>query len=163
MVKMKFLFVLVAIGATTFANAQPPALAPLLTDYYNVKDALVRSDPAAAATKAAGLFNAVNSADTTALAPDDRKAFLLLKEKLAFEAGRISKTTFINYQRQYFASLSAAMAALARQAHLSETPVFEDYCPMSKNIWLSNETAIRNPYFGNRMLTCGKVTATLKP
>jgi hypothetical protein len=34
---------------------------------------------------------------------------------------------------------------------------------MKKASWLSSEAAIKNPYFGSAMLTCGKVTATLKP
>jgi hypothetical protein len=33
---------------------------------------------------------------------------------------------------------------------------------MKKAAWLSETEEIRNPYFGNDMLECGKVTATLK-
>jgi len=28
--------------------------------------------------------------------------------------------------------------------------------------WLSKEPAIQNPYYGNKMLTCGSVTETIK-
>jgi len=34
---------------------------------------------------------------------------------------------------------------------------------MKKSSWLSNDTSIKNPYYGSSMLTCGKVTGTLKP
>ncbi|RYF82932.1 MAG: DUF3347 domain-containing protein, partial [Chitinophagaceae bacterium] len=36
------------------------------------------------------------------------------------------------------------------------------YCPMKKALWLSNEKAIKNPYYGSAMLTCGKVTETIE-
>jgi hypothetical protein len=55
------------------------------------------------------------------------------------------------------------MATLANEARLSAEPVYEDYCPMKRSFWLSGGQDIKNPYFGNTMLTCGKVTATLKP
>ena len=39
--------------------------------------------------------------------------------------------------------------------------VYYQYCPMAFNnkgaYWLSNQSVIRNPYFGNEMLECGKV------
>jgi hypothetical protein len=160
---MKYLFVLVAMTATTLVNAQQPALSPLLTGYYNVKDALVGGNAATAATKAGELLNAINTVGMSALAPEDRKAFAVLKEKLAFDARHISESTHIDHQREHFASLSANMTALAKQTHLSQQPIYQDYCPMKKTTWLSNDTAIKNPYFGSNMLSCGKVTATLNP
>jgi hypothetical protein len=36
------------------------------------------------------------------------------------------------------------------------------YCPMKKANWLSSSATIKNPYYGNSMLTCGKVVETLK-
>ena len=41
-----------------------------------------------------------------------------------------------------------------------------DHCPMANDgkgaNWLSREKNIKNPYYGKAMLTCGKVTETLK-
>jgi len=34
---------------------------------------------------------------------------------------------------------------------------------MKKAVWLSNEKAIKNPYYGSQMLTCGKVVETINP
>jgi hypothetical protein len=33
---------------------------------------------------------------------------------------------------------------------------------MKKMYWLSSEAAIKNPYYGKMMLTCGSVTETIK-
>jgi len=43
-----------------------------------------------------------------------------------------------------------------------KSKVYEMYCPMVKATWLSNHSEIRNPYFGSKMLHCGKVTREIK-
>ena len=164
---MKHIITVVAVLIATsfFSNlsAQQIALAPVLTDYYNVKDALVNSDTKVTAEKAAELLKDINGVNMSAIPAKDHMAFMSLKDKLAFDARHISESTDINHQREHFTSLSANMATLAKQAHLSEKPVYQEYCPMKKASWLSNDTAIKNPYYGSTMLTCGKVTGTLKP
>ena len=149
--------------AALAVHAQHPTLAPLLTNYYGVKDALVKDDVKAASAAAAQLLAAVETADRSAIPAKDHTAFMDVEAKLAYDARHISESTEIAHQREHFASLSANMATLAKQAHLSDRPIYEDYCPMKKVYWLSSDTTIRNPYFGNSMLTCGKVTTTLKP
>lgn len=164
---MKHIITVVAVLIATsfFSNlsAQQVALAPVLTDYYNVKDALVSSDAKVTAEKAAELLKDINGVNMSAIPMKDHMAFMSLKDKLAFDARHISESTDINHQREHFTSLSTNMVSLAKQAHLSEQPVYQEYCPMKKASWLSNDTAIKNPYYGSTMLTCGKVTATLKP
>jgi len=45
------------------------------------------------------------------------------------------------------------------------TPRYYQYCPMAFDnkgaYWISNETEIRNPYFGEKMLKCGENKDTL--
>jgi hypothetical protein len=164
---MKHIIAVIAVFAMTsvFAhlNAQQIALSPVLTDYYNIKDALVGSDTKAAAEKAAALVKDIDAVDRSAIPAKDHVAFMSLKVKLAFDARHIAESTDLSHQREHFAALSTNMASLAKQAKLSEQAVYQEYCPMKKVSWLSNETAIKNPYYGSSMLTCGKVTGTLKP
>ncbi|HEY4107871.1 DUF3347 domain-containing protein [Puia sp.] len=158
--------VLSVIAITSFfsrLSAQQIALAPVLTDYYNIKDALVAGDAKAAAEKAAGLVTALSSVNMSAIPTKDHMAFMSLQDKLALDARHISESTDLSRQREHFAALSANMAALAKKATLSVQPVYQEYCPMKKSSWLSSDTAIKNPYYGSSMLTCGKVTGTLKP
>ena len=163
---MKHIIAVVAVFAMTsfffHLNAQQITLAPVLTDYYNIKDALVTSDAKATADKAASFLKDITSVDMSAIPPKDHMAFMALKDKLAYDARHISESTDINHQREHFASLSTNMAALAKKATLTDKPVYQEYCPMKKTIWLSNDTAIKNPYYGNSMLTCGTVDATIK-
>jgi hypothetical protein len=151
---------------TTLLFIQPGAksadLAPILNNYYQVKDALVAGDAVAAATAAAGMLKAINGVDMGSMTAADHTAFMAMQDKLAFDARHISESKDINHQREHFMSLSGNLFKLARQVKLSAQPIYEDYCPMKKAYWLSSDTAIRNPYFGSAMPTCGKVAATIQ-
>lgn len=47
-----------------------------------------------------------------------------------------------------------------------EKPVYYQHCPMANKgkgaNWLSKENAIKNPYYGSQMLTCGSTVETIK-
>ena len=143
--------------------AQSSGLPAILTDYYQVKDALVAGDAKAVAAAAGGMLKAINGVDMAALAPKDHQAFMALQDKLAYDSRHISESSDINHQREHFTSLSANLFKLAKQVRLSDRPIYEDYCPMKKAYWLSSDEAIKNPYFGSSMPTCGKVSTTLNP
>jgi hypothetical protein len=143
-------------------NWHQDSLSQLLSLYYQVKNALVNSDPTAASAKAAELLKAINSVDVKALTPSEKKAYPSFQYKLEYDARHIAEVKDLSHQRQHFITLSQNMYALAKSVKLSGQPVYEQYCPMKDAYWLSNETAIRNPYYGNNMLTCGQVKDTLK-
>ncbi len=83
------------------------------------------------------------------------------REGLLKDAAQIAETKDIKHQREHFANLSTNMFALAKALKLSDQPVYQQYCPMKKTSWLSSEKAIKNPYYGSAMLTCGKVVETI--
>ncbi len=154
---MKKIFFLVAFIVTTlvqmsFAQSPTAESTAILTQYYAVKDALVSGNSSLAAAKAVELTKATTDAD---LLEANRVA--LLKD-----ADLIAKTKDLKKQREYFSGLSENMFALAKAQKLSSDPVYKAYCPMAKASWLSSSSAIKNPYYGSSMLTCGKVVETLK-
>ncbi|GAC1313677.1 MAG: hypothetical protein NVSMB24_37270 [Mucilaginibacter sp.] len=164
---MKKIFLFVALTATCsiqilFAqDIKPTALTPLLASYYNIKDALIKSNSGDAASHAGEFLKAVNGVDMKSLPAADMTAFMSLQEKLVFDARDISEGKDIAHQREHFANLSANFFKLAKAVKLTDKPVYYTYCPMKKSYWLSADAGIKNPYFGNQMLTCGKVTETL--
>jgi hypothetical protein len=151
---------------TTFlfiqSNVEQPSQSPILNSYYQVKNALVAGDAGAAATAAGEMLQAVTGFDMQSMTPAGHTAFMNLKDKLAYDARHISESKDINHQREHFTSLSANLIELTKKINLSPMPIYEDYCPMKKAYWLSADTAIRNPYFGPTMPTCGKVAATIQ-
>ncbi|MEO7524102.1 MAG: DUF3347 domain-containing protein [Ferruginibacter sp.] len=137
-------------------------LSTLLNAYYGIKNALVSSNPNAASTKAGELVTAIDAVDMKSLSEADYKAFMGAKVNLKKDGQKISASNKIEAQRTTFSSLSNNFYSLAKTLNLSTNPVYQQYCPMKKMYWLSSEAAIKNPYYGSMMLTCGKVTETLK-
>ncbi|MEO6316216.1 MAG: DUF3347 domain-containing protein [Chitinophagaceae bacterium] len=143
-------------------NTKTTSLSALLNSYLDIKNALVATDAATASVKAGELAKAIEGIDMKALSEADHNAFMPLNEKLAFDARHISESKDISHQREHFSALSNNIYKLAKAVKLSTGPVYQEYCPMKKMYWLSSEAAIKNPYYGKAMLTCGKVTETIE-
>ena len=157
---MKKVFLMLALIAIAFSQnsfaqdstkAQP---SQILNAYFKLKDALVGSNANGAAAYAGDLVNAINSNSVELVNESSRTA--LIKDAVA-----ISQSKDIKLQREKFADLSGNMVELAKTVKLSADPVYLQYCPMKKASWLSSVQAIKNPYYGNAMLTCGTVKETL--
>ena len=125
----------------------------MLASYYNVKDALVKSNATAAAAGAAELVKAITNTGNIELREEKR-------DELLKDANAIAQSKDLKAQRAKFATLSAAMVDLAKTVKFSAEPIYQQYCPMQKASWISNTKAIKNPYYGSAMLTCGSVKAT---
>jgi Protein of unknown function (DUF3347) len=165
---MKKIIITVVLLATvfiqkSFAQLVPPQredstqqyqLSQLLSQYYNIKDALVAGNGNLTSAKAEEFIKTANSIDYKIISEGNINA--LLKD-----ATPISETKDIKMQREHFANLSNNMATLAKAVKLSGEPIYQQYCPMKKANWLSNDKAIKNPYYGNAMLTCGKIVETI--
>lgn len=69
-------------------------------------------------------------------------------------------------QRAHFVTLNENMIAIVMNIKPSDNLLYVQQCPMANNNksakWLSNEKTIRNPYFGDAMLTCGSVVEEIK-
>lgn len=154
------LFTIVSYSQT-FARAAA-SVSPLLANYYDVKNALVNADQKTAALKAIELSAAITSIDLKSVSEPQLQTVKALQAKLAADAKAIAGAKELSAQRTSFASLSANFYELSKTVKLSDEPVYYDYCPMKKSYWLSNEEAIKNPYYGSQMLTCGSVKETLK-
>ena len=77
-------------------------------------------------------------------------------------ASTIADSRSIETQRESFNGLSKNMIALTKNFKLADDTVFVQYCPMADASWLSAEKAVKNPYYGKSMLTCGSVKSEIK-
>lgn len=113
-------------------------------NYLELRTALVNSD-AATAADAAG-----NMAETFT---DERAELRTL-------ATQIAEADELDIQRTYFSALTAEMESLFEDA-LSSGTIYKLHCPMAFDgegaDCYSEVSEIRNPYFGDKMLTCGRV------
>jgi len=134
-------------------------------NYFSIKDALISSNAGTSATKAISMTAAIEAVDMDKLSTEEHNAWMSVTKDLTHSAETISKSKDVQKQREAFTSLSENMYELAKVSKQA-VPVYYQHCPMANNgkgaNWLSKESAIKNPYYGNKMLTCGSVTETIK-
>ncbi len=127
--------------------------------YFELKDALVDSDQEAAVKIASKMAENLRKIDTDTR-PDQVEALQNMREHLtALEAA-----SSIDQQRVHFQRISEALISMARPLGSADQPIYLQYCPMANQnkgaYWLSLESDIKNPYYGEAMLRCGEVRAT---
>lgn len=146
-------------------EAEKQQLEAVYSAYFATKDALVKDDAAAASAKAKVLAKEIEAVDMKAMSSEEHTAWMKVEKNILAQAKRIGETKKIDTQREYFASLSKDMYSLMKVFKYSET-VYLQHCPMYNDgkgaDWLSKENAVKNPYYGSSMLTCGKTTETIK-
>jgi hypothetical protein len=134
-------------------------------NYFALKDALVKTDAGTANAKAATLLASLNAINMGKMKMDEHNAFMKVEKALKADASTISTNKDVAAQRAAFSNLSNNMIALIKVAKATET-VYVQHCPMANDgkgaDWLSKENAVKNPYYGNMMLTCGKTVETIK-
>lgn len=133
--------------------------------YFSLKDALVKDNSKQAAIKGKELLDVLTEVKMEKLGDKEHIAFMKQLSGLKTDAGKIADTKDLAKQRDQFTSLSAKMYELMKVIRPSY-PVYLDHCPMFNDgkgaDWISKESAIKNPYYGSQMMSCGKVKETLK-
>ena len=136
-------------------------LQPVLDNYFLLKDALVKTDGKTAATKAKELLTSIEAVKMETLKMDVHMVWMKVWKDLTADAKSISETQDIKKQRDFFKSLSKNTYEVIKVSKPTEA-VYYQYCPMQDANWLSKENAVKNPYYGSQMLTCGKTVETIK-
>ncbi len=147
----------------------------LINSYYTLKNALVAGKGDSANISAAQLVTTTDSLksflynnyskDDTVTVYDKLHTFL---DTIISQAKIIAATSDATCERQRlpFGTLSSAMYGLLKNVDLKNARVYQEYCPMAYNEkgahWLSDDSDIKNPYFGKKMLECGEVTDVIK-
>jgi copper chaperone CopZ len=134
--------------------------------YFSLKDALVKTDGGAASANAAAMLAAIDAVDMSKLGAEEHTAWMAAEKKLKSDAQHIKENKDPEHQREHFITLSKTIYDLIKAAKPDET-VYYQFCPMANDgkgaNWLSKESAIKNPYYGSKMLSCGKTVETIKP
>lgn len=140
-------------------------LTGVFTSYISLKDAFVDTDAAKVKTEAANVAQALAKTDMKLLAGAAHNDWMSYMAGLEGALKSMQSSDDIEAQREGFKNLSENLYKSIKAYGLGGTSAFYDYCPMAFNntgaYWLSNEEKIRNPYFGDKMLTCGSVKETL--
>jgi len=110
------------------------------------------------------LQEAIKAVDMNKLASAEHTVWMKVMNNLTADAATIAKSKDVTKQRVAFASLSTKLYELAKVSSFS-SPVYYQHCPMFNEgkgaNWLSKEKAVKNPFYGSQMITCGSTVETL--
>lgn len=150
-------------NAKVSSSKQP--LSSVFQNYFDLKNALVSTDSDTASKNAATLLSSINDVKMDKLEMDVHMIWMKVIKELKSDATIISQTKDITKQRASFIMLSQNMYEMMKITK-TESPIYYQHCPMANNgkgaNWLSTESAVKNPYYGSQMLSCGKTVETIK-
>ncbi|QOD61849.1 DUF3347 domain-containing protein [Polaribacter haliotis] len=129
----------------------------ILTAYFNLKDALVADDESKAKELGASLEKSLSNFDVSKYTDAQKLELKDIIIDAKEHAEHISKSP-IAHQREHFKVLSKDIIDMVAITGASNK-LYEQYCPMydKGSAWLSMNKEVRNPYYGSKMLKCGKV------
>lgn len=145
--------------------AQNFSIAPIVKDYLALKNALVADNDKAAASAGKQLFSTLKNVDMKAIPANKHKQYMEIADDAKENAEHIGENAGnIAHQREHLASLSKDVSDLIALFGTTQK-LYQDYCPMYNDgkgaVWISEAKAIKNPYYGSQMLTCGSVKKEL--
>ena len=164
MKKLTVLLLIILCAGFGIIKATPLALNDdfnnVIKNYLALKNALVTDNAPMAQANAANLLAAISTVSNKDMNAAQRKTWLAYADKLTFDARHISESNNIDHKREHFATLSNNFLAVIKAFNINKATLYKQYCPMKNSYWLSEANTVKNPYYGNSMLTCGTVQET---
>ena len=153
--------------AATFANVDPAVSAfmkEMVQNYLAVKNALADNNESGAALASGKIASAIKGFDKSVLTAEQKKVYDDVQDDLKEHAEHIAKNE-LDHQRRHFSMMSEDIYSLVK-AYGAGMNLYHDHCPMYNDnkgaMWLSETKEIRNPYYGDKMMTCGSVEEMFK-
>ncbi len=137
----------------------------ILSAYIQLKNALVKSDPNAASTAGKLVMKAIEGIDSKSLTNKQNLVWMIFADKIYYDAEHIKGTSEMEHQREHFMTLSKNLFEMAEALNANKEDLYYQFCPMANEgkgaYWISEQSKIKNPYYGKKMLTCGSTKGTL--
>jgi len=146
-------------GNLQWPQSEAESYKKLTGSYLNLKNNLVNDQVASG--QAENLLDALTQIEMQAFTRQAHMKWMELNKPLKEKAEAIAQADKLEDQRTHFIGLSNAMISLVKAFDAPKNTLYVQFCPMADNnkgaFWLSTEEQVRNPYYGDRMLTCGEV------
>ncbi len=134
----------------------------ILPSYFLLKDALVASDSMEASAIAKTMSKELGGIKISDLG----KVEYIYVDKINKGLKAIGENNDLISQRAHFVDLNENILALIEGVRVMPDTFYVQKCPMANDnkgaVWISKEKEIKNPYFGEEMMTCGSVINVLK-
>lgn len=147
-------------------SAAKVVLHKVFSAYFDLKNALVNTDLSNSKAASKRLQAEMKQVDMKLFEGMAHITWMKAQETVLPRLEKMVFSSDINALRIEFKPVSTMMVALAQSMRPLNQPVYVQYCPMADGnrggSWLSRESAIMNPYFGDAMLKCGEITQEIK-
>lgn len=129
----------------------------IISDYSNLKDALVGDDTKKASKAGTKLVASLKTFEMSSYSTEEQKELADIIEDATEHAEHIAKSA-IDHQREHFKILSKDIIDMVAITGTKNT-LYKQFCPMydKGSAWLSVSNEVRNPYYGSKMLNCGSL------
>ena len=133
--------------------------------YLKLSDAFVASDADKVIQEAGQISKTLGTFNTDGLNDAAGQAWKSASTEIEIALRDIGTSHDVEIQRAAFSTISNQMYQLIKDFGITDQKAYYTYCPMAFNdkggYWISSKEEIRNPYFGDKMLTCGVVKEEL--
>jgi Cu(I)/Ag(I) efflux system membrane fusion protein len=137
----------------------------VVDQYLTLTDAFVKSDRDIVKQAAQNVQNSLFKIDMKILVGVQHEHWMNSFVKLDGFLKSIASSNDIEEQRKFFSAFTNELYEVLKTFGLKDKTLFYQFCPMAFSdkgaYWFSSTIEIRNPYFGEKMLTCGDTWETL--
>jgi Cu(I)/Ag(I) efflux system membrane fusion protein len=134
--------------------------------YLELKDALVQGNEDKAITFSKEFYAELRHVEAEQFEGEARAFWQEKQESLLQHSAMNTSKENLQELRENFVFLSGEMIKIISTFGVGNGQIFVDYCPMANSdagaYWLSEIREIRNPYYGEAMLTCGEIVAEIE-
>lgn len=140
-------------------------LSAVFDAYLPMKNDFIQSDAGKVKDDARTVLNKLSKVNMELLNGDAHMEWMAFLNPMKKSLDKIVTANDIELQREGFADFNLNFYKAIKRFGLVNDTVYFQYCPMAFNnkgaYWLSDILKIRNPYFGDAMLSCGETRDTL--
>ena len=141
-------------------------ISQLFREYILLKNALVSDDFEKSKNLSESFLSNVNKTDMNEFKGESHLIWMRNSKIIVNSLQIMKKAENIGSVRFEFRTLSKSFIDLAKSLGPLEEDLYVIHCPMANQNrgadWISDETTIKNPYFGKEMISCGQITLELK-
>ncbi|CDT00773.1 conserved exported hypothetical protein [Sphingobacterium sp. PM2-P1-29] len=147
-------------------NPEQGNFSELFSHYQHLTFALSSDNDKEAANASKGMLEALSKIKSDGFSAEDKATYKDIASDIKEHAEHIADNIGnIAHQREHLVILSKDFYDIAK-TFTTEKPLYKVFCPMYNDnkgaYWLSDSKEIKNPYYGEEMITCGEIQEEIK-
>jgi len=154
------------IEEMSIGQKEKDALSPLFEAYFKLKNNLVNDNFKVGISSAKEMTAILNKIDMKIFKGEAHNFWMKRSDQLESQLKNAAATKDIQKLRIFFEQISDEMILILKTFGAMEKAIYIEHCPMVNSNkgadWLSLESEIKNPYYGEAMLKCGEVKQVIK-